>query len=207
MPPSFEYVIANRGFTTASIEDAMIATQQLNDIAVSAQRFLNTGKSQPMASGDVALAARYSVTLCRPAIAIQKGVLKHLVDERLPLVTLGTTELTQVIVNLLVNAAQALVPGRRPSTVELHVSKQGERVALTVRDTGRGMSPATLARVREPFFTTKGEGEGTGIGLYNVERIVTEAGGTLAIDSVENEGTTVTIVLPPAASAPSSARP
>ena len=68
------------------------------------------------------------------------------------------------------------------------------QVAIVVKDNGRGMTPDTLLQIRRPFFTTK-EG-GTGLGLAMADQILARAGGSLQVDSVEGEGTTVTCVLP-----------
>jgi CheY-like chemotaxis protein len=72
----------------------------------------------------------------------------------------------------------------------------GQYVALSVSDTGTGMSPTVLARAFEPFFTTKEQGKGTGLGLAQLYGFAKQSGGTARIESKEGEGTTVTIYLP-----------
>jgi signal transduction histidine kinase len=69
-------------------------------------------------------------------------------------------------------------------------------VLVEVTDTGVGIAPEHLARVTEPFFTTKEEGKGTGLGLAICKRIVQEHEGTLSIDSAPGKGTTVRVALP-----------
>jgi CheY-like chemotaxis protein len=72
----------------------------------------------------------------------------------------------------------------------------GRYARLTVRDTGQGMTPETLQRAIEPFFTTKGHGHGTGLGLATVYGIVNQLGGVLRIESTPGRGAVVTIYLP-----------
>jgi signal transduction histidine kinase len=107
-------------------------------------------------------------------------------------------ELHQVVMNLAVNARDAMPSGGR---LELCVDVVGgdarpERVRLRVTDTGVGMSPATCERVFEPFFTTKEVGRGTGLGLATVYGIVDRWGGSITVDSEPGHGTTFTILLP-----------
>jgi PAS domain S-box-containing protein len=107
----------------------------------------------------------------------------------------------QVIVNLALNARDAMPRGGRLSIAVENLPGQGEappRVRLVVEDTGTGMDEATLARIFEPFFTTKLPGRGTGLGLPTVKRIVAQAGGTISVESEPGKGTRFTIDLPAA---------
>ncbi|HEY5996243.1 MAG TPA: ATP-binding protein, partial [Candidatus Deferrimicrobiaceae bacterium] len=118
------------------------------------------------------------------------------------------TQIGQVVVNLVVNARDALPEGGtiRLSTRNVPapaVGAAGQRpdapvdsVRLTVRDDGTGMDAATKARLFEPFFTTKEVGKGTGLGLSTVYGIVMQSGGDIRIESAPGEGTTVDILLP-----------
>jgi signal transduction histidine kinase len=102
-------------------------------------------------------------------------------------------QVAQVVVNLLMNAAQALPEGGR---IFLSTRMEGDEAVLEVRDTGLGMTPEVRARLFEPFFTTKPAGEGTGMGLSVVHGIVTAHGGHIQVDSVPGRGATFTIHLP-----------
>ena len=104
-------------------------------------------------------------------------------------------QLEQVLVNLAVNARDAMPDG---GTLSIGVSGTGSGVRITVADTGAGMSREVRERAFEPFFTTKGASEGTGLGLATVHGIITEAGGTVELASEPSVGTTVTMFLPAA---------
>jgi len=122
-------------------------------------------------------------------------------------------QLEQVLVNLAINASDAM-PGGGKITIdtenivadEAYAAsrpglKPGNFVRLRVSDTGTGMSRQVLARVFEPFYSTKARGRGTGLGLATVYGIVTQAGGYVQIYSEPGFGTTVTVMLPAVAAA------
>ena len=117
-------------------------------------------------------------------------------------------QLAQVLMNLVVNARDALPHGghvrietahRVVESAEARAHrglKAGEYMTLRVRDSGVGMDEDTKARIFEPFFTTKPPGQGTGLGLSTAYGIVKQSGGYIAVDSVPGEGTTFTVYLP-----------
>jgi PAS domain S-box-containing protein len=105
--------------------------------------------------------------------------------------------LTQVFVNLLVNASQAIAEaetGRHQVHVRLRMDN--DDVVVSIRDTGVGIPPENLQRVFEPFFTTKPVGVGTGLGLSICHGIVTVYGGTIRVESRVGEGATFTVAFP-----------
>jgi signal transduction histidine kinase len=104
------------------------------------------------------------------------------------------SQLQQVIVNLVTNAAQAI--GDCPGAIVISVARIGDEALLSVADTGNGMDEATRARIFEPFFTTKPVGEGTGLGLAVVHGIVTGHGGRIDVRSSSNAGTVFEVALP-----------
>jgi len=111
----------------------------------------------------------------------------------LPEIEGSPSQINQVFMNLINNAAQAIA-GEGVITLETAAEKQG--VVIRVRDTGCGMSAEVQKRIFEPFFTTKPVGQGTGLGLSIVFRIVEEHGGRIAVESAEGEGTTFSVHLP-----------
>ena len=102
-------------------------------------------------------------------------------------------ELIQVFLNLTKNAYDAMKAG---GSLTLTSRLEGEKVVVSVADTGCGMPDGIVNRIFDPFFTTKGPSEGTGLGLAICHDIIEKHGGTIAVDSVLDQGTTFTIALP-----------
>jgi PAS domain S-box-containing protein len=106
--------------------------------------------------------------------------------------------LTQVFVNLLVNAAQAMPEGRgdEPAITVTTATSQPGWVAVAVADTGVGIAPELVDRIFEPFFTTKAQGEGSGLGLSVCHGIVTQLGGRIEVTTALGVGSTFRVLLP-----------
>ena len=151
-------------------ETAGRSTVSINDVVTSALRLL--GNHVRKATN------RFSVVLA----------------PSLPLVAGNAGRLEQVLVNLVINACQALDGPDRAITIE--TGSTGTHVFVRVADEGRGIAPEDLRRIAEPFFTTKRGAGGTGLGLAVSERIVQEYGGTLTFESEVGRGTTATLALP-----------
>ena len=112
------------------------------------------------------------------------------------IVTVNRTRIEQILVNLVVNAVDAIGDRDGMITVDVHPSADGRRVVCEVRDTGCGIAPDNLPRIFQPFFTTKTEDKGTGLGLPVARGIVESYGGTLSATSEVGAGTTFTFDLP-----------
>jgi signal transduction histidine kinase len=127
------------------------------------------------------------------------------------------TQLEVMVLNLAINARDAMPAGGRMTIATRNVAEvppalstelaPGEYVAISVTDTGTGMTPAVLSRAFEPFFTTKEKGKGTGLGLAQLYGFARQSGGTARIETAEGEGTTVSIYLPRTRSEAAAAEP
>ena len=130
-------------------------------------------------------------------------------QDDLPLITADKHLLEQIIMNLAVNARDAMPKGGKitvktsivyPGRKHAKKHKNNPRVELLITDTGIGMSPETQKHIFEPFFTTKAEGKGTGLGLFTTYGYVEQFGGSISVSSKEGEGSTFQIHFPVAKS-------
>jgi CheY-like chemotaxis protein len=116
--------------------------------------------------------------------------------------------LGQVFLNLVVNAAQSLPTGQaEQNEIGVTTRIEGEHVVIEVSDTGVGIPPQILGRIFDAFFTTKAVGVGTGLGLAICQRIVTDMGGTLTVESELGKGTTFRVSVPIAGKREADAEP
>ncbi|MBE3582443.1 MAG: HAMP domain-containing protein, partial [Thermoanaerobacteraceae bacterium] len=113
-----------------------------------------------------------------------------------PMAKIDSSELQQVIFNLLQNSLDATPAGGR---VIIDLFQEAGKIVIRISDTGTGIPAEYLSRATEPFFTTKPPDQGTGLGLTICHHIVTKAGGSLTISSKTGRGTTVSVFLPLAA--------
>ena len=164
------------------------------------------------AYGSTAVAIEAAVSLVGPQPRMRGVEIEADVAPGLPPVALSEAKLQQVLLNLCLNAADAMPEGGllrvgarlvSPPAVAGGKSRRGSRAAagadrieVTVADEGHGIAPEALARVFDPFFTTKEPGSGTGLGLSIVDRIVQDNGGEIRVESTEGEGTTFVLDLP-----------
>jgi CheY-like chemotaxis protein/two-component sensor histidine kinase len=174
------------------------------------QRLLAFARRQPLQPGPVDV--RRLVADMADLIASTSGPRVDLrvdLPHDLPPALADANQLEMALLNLAVNARDAMPDGGvlsislQQATVRTGRRtklRPGDYVRLSVRDTGTGMDEATLARAVEPFFSTKGVGRGTGLGLSMVHGLASQLGGGLLIGSRPNEGTTVELWLPVSAS-------
>jgi CheY-like chemotaxis protein len=131
------------------------------------------------------------------------------VPDQLPPARADSNQLELAILNLVINARDAMTDG---GAIDIRIRdhmangdpvlRPGQYLELSVIDTGEGMSPETLKRAVEPFFSSKPLGKGTGLGLSMVHGLAEQLGGALRLSSTVGTGTTATLVLPVATQAP-----
>jgi two-component system NtrC family sensor kinase len=144
---------------------------------------------------DVNEVIRQGLKLLRSQKEFKNVVIKENFAEGLPRVHGDANQLEQVLVNLSLNACEAMPGG---GTLSISTSGRDAEVSVSIADTGGGIKNEHLEKIYDPFFTTKPAGKGTGLGLSVSYGIVRQHGGTMEVESKEGKGTTFTIVLPAA---------
>lgn len=150
-------------------------------------------RTPDLAMVDLADVVAQALGAARPALETRQVALVNGLASGRTAVHADPIQLAQALVNVLLNAAQA---SPVQSAIEIGVERRVGRVGLWVADHGAGIPPEYVHRVCDPFFTTKRQGEGTGLGLATAQRIVDAHGGELSIESREGRGTRVTLWLP-----------
>ncbi len=172
--------------------------QQINDgIRRAASIVTSLNQYGPNSKGlnekcDLHSIIKKSIAICRGNGETIFRIEEHL-EAHDHLVLGSSGQLHQIMINLLTNAIHAI---DEVGLIEIFTVSSKDSIVITVRDNGKGISRENLARIYEPFFTTKDVGEGTGLGLYIVFGIVQEHQGTIKVQSKVGNGTVFTIILP-----------
>jgi PAS domain S-box-containing protein len=129
---------------------------------------------------------------------IKKSTNQFIIDygNNIPLLKGNFQRLEQVMINLIQNACQALPDSKKGISVSVKSDKNGSNIVVRVRDEGTGIPPETLDHITDPFFTTKHDSGGVGLGLSISSKIIAEHGGSMHFKSEMGAGTTVEIMLP-----------
>jgi signal transduction histidine kinase len=146
-------------------------------------------------NADLNTIIRSSTNLLAHKIKLANATLTLQLQETLPTLMCDPSQMQQVIINLVMNAADA-VQARGGGTVTVRTSAATDHVKLDVADTGEGIAEENLSKIFDPFFTTKAEGKGSGLGLAVVYGIVDAHGGVIDVTSSVGVGTTFGITLP-----------
>ncbi|MGE0546289.1 MAG: ATP-binding protein [Kofleriaceae bacterium] len=171
--------------------DIRASVVQMTELSEQLARFL---RPTPSEDCDPLPVVRHAISVCRGLAMKSRSQVVYEGSERLPGVHIATAALTQVLINVITNALQAVGDRQKPGgKVVLSTATRERMLIVEVKDDGVGMSPEVLERVGTPFFTTRLEG--TGLGVSQCQRLVGAAGGRFQIASSAT-GTTVTIALP-----------
>ncbi len=155
---------------------------------------------------DPSALARETLKLVRHQLLLKRIQVETSLPEGLPPILGNANQLEQVLVNLVLNASQAM-EGREKKVLALSARAEGDQVVIAVGDTGTGISPEDRDQLFRPFFTTKPRGQGTGLGLSVSLRIVRQHRGDIRVESQPGQGTTFSVVLPRAEVAEASPVP
>ena len=167
-------------------------TQRAAGIASSLLNFARQADGDYHAIDPSAMAAE-TLQLFEPHLRGKRIELRKEIEEPLPTIQGNRGRLQQVLMNLLLNAVDAMPAG---GIVTVRASSSGGRIRIQVGDTGIGIAPEHLEKIYDPFYTTKPRGQGTGLGLSVSYGIVKEHAGTLSAESTPGEGSRFTISLP-----------
>jgi signal transduction histidine kinase len=178
-------------YVTEVLPSTLDGIQRICAIVADLRRF-SRGEAEHRVPYDLNAEVEAAVRMTRGQLQASGGVELELGP--LPRMLGHPRQISQVILNLLVNAAQAMAG--RPGKVAVSTRQEEDMAVLVVRDSGSGMGPEVLARLFEPFFTTKPVGEGTGMGLVMVHDIVAAHGGRIEVQSQPGQGSTFIIRLP-----------
>lgn len=176
------------------IQDMANGSERIKGIVEGLRRFARRDEGLLIDKVDLNAVIRESVRLAHNQIHKTADVELNLA-EQLPEFRGNIQKIEQVLINLVINAGQA-IPEERRGRIEVATEHDESNVIVKIRDNGSGMSERTIKQVFDPFFTTKRARGGTGLGLSIVYRIVEEHGGTISVSSKVGEGTTFTIKIP-----------
>lgn len=174
--------------------EALQGAQRVRDIVRDLRDF-----TRPKASSFVAMnvnrAIDSAVSIAANEIRFRARLTRDL--QELPSVVGSFNRLSQVFLNLLVNAAHSITSGRiEDNEIVLRTRCDDTRVIVEVSDTGHGIAPEILGKLFDPFFTTKDDGQGTGLGLWICHQTIRAHGGSIEVQSQLGRGTTVRVTLP-----------
>lgn len=179
----------------ALLEKIRRQTDRATGIVNNLLNFSRTGNVTELTEVDVNRVLEDTLQLLEPQLRQSQITLERIYDPELPRAFGNAGKLQQVFTNLLLNARDAIPDGGQ---ITLRTTMEEDSVQIEIADTGIGIAPENVARIYDPFFTTKGVGRGTGLGLAVTYGIVQEHAGHITVHSAPGRGTTFRLSLPTA---------
>ena len=195
-----EFLLQQSAGNTAQREHLQVVREQAERAAEIVRNLLTFARKGPAQSEDVDLndVARRTIALTEYEMQLRGIELTAELEDGLPAVHGDRYQLQQVVLNLLTNAAQAVADNApdKPRLVAIRTAVEGDSVVIRVADSGPGIPPESVAKLFEPFYTTKDLGQGTGLGLSITYGIVRGHGGTIEIEHPPEDGAAFVVTLP-----------
>ncbi len=179
---------------TEYVERIRKEAERVNRIIRDLLEYARPTPDQEEMPGSIAEAVDAAVGLLSPQKTFRDVTVQVMLDEGLPPVRPGTDQLTQIMVNLLMNAADAM-DGEGDVRIRAESLEDDERVHVQITDSGPGVPEEELDHIFEPFYSTKDPGSGTGLGLALCEGIITRERGTVSATNSKHSGLTVNLIL------------
>jgi signal transduction histidine kinase len=176
--------------------DIVDGANAMNEMLKDIRRFEKNEAAEEVLESDPTRLLKIALSMCRYEVRHVGAVLDLDAPEDLPLVRIRATHFLQIVINLVRNAAQAVGRTGKRGRVLVEAVAEGALVRFAIVDEGPGMASDVIAQIGKPFFTTRPEG--TGLGIGQVQRLLGSVSGTFAIESNVGRGTAVTFTIPKA---------
>lgn len=181
------------------LDNVQHGSRKIKSIVQDLKGFSKQDNNQEIEKIDLKPVVEKVVSFCKAKLESNVKTFDVQIPEKLPEVPVESQFLEQVLINLLINAAEAFdKPACENSMVNLSVSMDGgkeNRLVIEVRDNGKGMNEKTLKKVFDPFYTTKSSEGGTGLGMYIVHNLIEKIGGQIEVESRLGQGTNFKVIL------------
>jgi len=175
------------------VNETQEGVERVKTIIKDLKDYARTNTSATYLPSDIHVGLKSTLNIANNQIKNRATIRLDLGD--LPLVECAASQINQVLLNLIVNAAQS-IPDEKEGVINIRTSSDDASVFIEVEDNGQGMSDDILQKVFDPFFTTKDPGKGTGLGLSVSQKIIQDHGGLLTASSTVGVGSIFKISLP-----------